>query len=390
VDASDYSKQFSVRSILVKKFFQGISMSQIVAGSLAAVTSFLLSAKIGIAGSVIGAAASYVISTLAANIYGTILRASGEKLQEVNPLNGDSGADADDEESKTDAKDAEKDAPDAKSDAESEPSDDGEETVVGRFNGTEVLAAGTAGAKGRRLGIGDVPLPPAAANATNGNANGRVGRIAGSNGFGDVPSANTSTYTVSELRGKRKIDPKRMAIIVSVVSGLLGVAITAGVVMLITNGNGTDTVVRNIVSPSSTSKTTTNTGTTTQETPTKPENPGAQNGYGTTGDTTDGTTDGTNTGTTSGSTGTDSSTGSSSGTTSGSTGSSSGSSSSGSSSSGSTGSGTTGTESGSTGSGSSSSGSTSGESTGSSSSGSTGSGSSSSGSTSGESTGTTN
>ncbi|PLS29421.1 hypothetical protein [Bifidobacterium parmae] len=370
-------------------------MSQIIAGSLAAVTSFLLSAKIGIAGSVIGAAASYVISTLAANIYGTILKASGQKLQEVNPLsNTGSDDDAKGEDSEKSGESESEKADDAAhadagktgdGAAATDETDDGEETVIGRFNGADVLAAGAAGAKTRRLGIGDVPLPPAASAASKD----RIGRVAGSNGLG-APSPNTSTYNVSELRGKRRIDPKRMAIIVSVVSGLLGVAITAGVVMLITNGNGTDTVVRDIVSPSSTSKTTTDTGTTTQETPTKPDKPTDQNGYGTTDDTTDGTTDGTDTGTTSGSTGTDSSTGTSGSGTSGSTGSSSGSSSSGSSSSGSTGSGTTGSESGSSSSGSSSSGSTGGESTGSSSSGSTGSGSTSSGSTGGESTGTTN
>jgi len=38
----------------VKNFFKGISFTQVLAGSLAAVTSFLLASKIGIAGSVIG------------------------------------------------------------------------------------------------------------------------------------------------------------------------------------------------------------------------------------------------------------------------------------------------------------------------------------------------
>jgi len=53
----------------VKKFFEGLSISPIVAGALAAVTSFLLASKIGIAGSVIGAAASYIVSAVATNIY---------------------------------------------------------------------------------------------------------------------------------------------------------------------------------------------------------------------------------------------------------------------------------------------------------------------------------
>ena len=49
----------------MKKFFEGLSLSSIVAGTLAAVTSFLLASKIGIAGSVIGAAASYIVSAVA-------------------------------------------------------------------------------------------------------------------------------------------------------------------------------------------------------------------------------------------------------------------------------------------------------------------------------------
>lgn len=68
----------------MKKFFEGISLSSIVAGTLAAVTSFLLASKIGIGGSVIGAAASYVVSAVATKIYQNVLTASGEKLQSAS------------------------------------------------------------------------------------------------------------------------------------------------------------------------------------------------------------------------------------------------------------------------------------------------------------------
>ena len=54
----------------MKNFFKGISFfSSICAGALAAVTSFLLSAKIGIAGSVIGVAAGSVVSAVATQVY---------------------------------------------------------------------------------------------------------------------------------------------------------------------------------------------------------------------------------------------------------------------------------------------------------------------------------
>ena len=55
-----------------------------MAGTLAAVTSFLLASKIGIGGSVIGAAASYVVSAVATKIYQNVLTASGEKLQSAS------------------------------------------------------------------------------------------------------------------------------------------------------------------------------------------------------------------------------------------------------------------------------------------------------------------
>ena len=70
----------------MKNFFKGISFSSICAGALAAVTSFLLSAKIGIAGSVIGVAAGSVVSAVATQVYKNVLKASGEKIQQAVPF----------------------------------------------------------------------------------------------------------------------------------------------------------------------------------------------------------------------------------------------------------------------------------------------------------------
>ncbi|WP_082440329.1 hypothetical protein [Bifidobacterium aesculapii] len=336
-------------------------MSQIIAGSLAAVTSFLLSAKIGIAGSVIGAAASYVISTLAANIYGTILKASSEKLQEVNPLSGN-GTPQEDDGGADDGTDAGRDESSGKDVTGVETDQDDDKTLIGRFDRASVLAAGNDARRARGLGIADVPLPPAAGRTARGTAS--------------SSTSGESTYNVSELRRGRRIGPKRMAVIVSVVSGLLGVAITAGVVMLVTGGHGTDTVVRDIVSPSSTSKTPTD-ETGTQNAPTAPDgtteqrNPNEDygtddetkqnSGTGTTGGTAENgssssggsSSDSSGTGSTSGSTGSGTtgsgSTGETNGSTgSGTTGSESSNGTSGSTGSGTTGSGTTGSESGTT------------------------------------------
>ena len=67
----------------MKNFFKGISVPQLVAGALAAVTSFLLSARIGIAGSVIGVAVGSIVSAVSSQLYQNILKASSEKLQDV-------------------------------------------------------------------------------------------------------------------------------------------------------------------------------------------------------------------------------------------------------------------------------------------------------------------
>lgn len=65
----------------MKEFFKGLSFTQICAGCLAAVTSFLLAAKIGIAGSAIGVAVGSIVSTVASQIYQNVIRASSRRIQ---------------------------------------------------------------------------------------------------------------------------------------------------------------------------------------------------------------------------------------------------------------------------------------------------------------------
>lgn len=59
-----------------------LSVPQIVAGALAAVTSMLLSNQIGIAGSVIGVAVGSVVSTVASSLYKRALAKGADKLKE--------------------------------------------------------------------------------------------------------------------------------------------------------------------------------------------------------------------------------------------------------------------------------------------------------------------
>lgn len=61
----------------------GLSISQVVAGALAAVTSVALSSQIGIAGSIIGVAVASVVSTVASQLYRGMLTRSADKLREL-------------------------------------------------------------------------------------------------------------------------------------------------------------------------------------------------------------------------------------------------------------------------------------------------------------------
>ena len=177
----------------MKKFFEGLSLSSIVAGTLAAVTSFLLASKIGIAGSVIGAAASYIVSAVATKIYQNILTASGEKLQSASSSGNDD------------------DTTDNKSDKAAESESD--TTMTGMVNTVSTAR------KPREV--------------VSNRANGR-------------------TYSVNELRKARSHNSKRTAIIVTLVSGLLAVAVTAGIVMLVTQGRGTDHIITPSTTPTQT------------------------------------------------------------------------------------------------------------------------------------------
>lgn len=64
-----------------KGLFDDISIPQIIAGAAAAATSVALASKIGIAGSVIGAAVSSVITVVSSQVYRRFISASAEALK---------------------------------------------------------------------------------------------------------------------------------------------------------------------------------------------------------------------------------------------------------------------------------------------------------------------
>lgn len=68
--------------------FEGITLPQVIAGAAAAATSVLLASKIGIGGSVIGAAVSSVVTVVSSQLYRKFLTAGARKLKQGKDLLG--------------------------------------------------------------------------------------------------------------------------------------------------------------------------------------------------------------------------------------------------------------------------------------------------------------
>ncbi|WP_314945806.1 hypothetical protein [Olsenella uli] len=64
-----------------KSLFEDFSMTAVVASALASVTSFALSSKIGLAGSLIGVGIAAAASAIASQVYKSVLSASAEKIK---------------------------------------------------------------------------------------------------------------------------------------------------------------------------------------------------------------------------------------------------------------------------------------------------------------------
>lgn len=203
-------------SFTAKSLFEGLSGAQLTAGALAAVTSMLLSAQIGIAGSVIGVAVGSVVSTVASQVYKRFLEQSATKLRGMRDS---------DEESSTDG--------------------------VGVAEGSEGFEAAPLGAEedmradGLKAGQTEqAEFAGRSMRAADQLASGHVvaggvpGRATATPHLGDKSLAGD--ITAQHVREKREHDKRmqRGVIAVSIVSALVAVAVSAGFVMLTTQGQG--------------------------------------------------------------------------------------------------------------------------------------------------------
>lgn len=266
-----------------------------MAGALAAVTSFLLSAKIGIAGSVIGVAVGSIVSAVASQIYQNLLRESGRKLQAAAPFDGG----------------------DDNKDSTVEATEPGTGEIHGgspnrtiTMQGLGDAVDGTASlAELARNGAGKPQDPVATtiyknADLSNGDNTSdsstsimpsvmQGAKAIGSDTTKEMRRDGNGSRSIKGQAGNRAVrdmnDPKRAKrtmVIISIVSALVAVAITAGVITLVTHGNGTDDVVRNVVNNSQTGGGRQQKLNTDTDAPSQPGNSG--NRYGNGGNTNSG------------------------------------------------------------------------------------------------------
>ena len=211
-------------SFTAKSLFEGLSGAQLTAGALAAVTSMLLSAQIGIAGSVIGVAVGSVVSTVASQVYKRFLEQSATKLRGmrdsdeesstggVGDAEGLEGFEAvpfgmEEDDTASTEKDVRADGPKAGQVEQTEFAGGSMRTVDQLASG-RVIAGGVSGRATATPHLGDKSLA------------------------GDI--------TAQHVREKREHDKRmqRGVIAVSIVSALVAVAVSAGFIMLTTQGQG--------------------------------------------------------------------------------------------------------------------------------------------------------
>lgn len=228
----------------IKGLFEGLSVSQVTAGALAAVTSMLLSAQIGIAGSVIGVAVGSVVSTVSSQLYKKFLAGSAEKLR------GFASSDNEEENAATNTAAAQSfahaqttvmpitRAPFEGAETTTLPSVG---TATRAFNEAAVPSANSAETSvlsaGQIVGADAHDMRSSqAAQGTQSNTP-RINSAAGHTG-----NASHATGVV-EIEAQKQKTMQRRVLAVSVASSLAAILLFAGLVLMFTGGEGIGTKV---------------------------------------------------------------------------------------------------------------------------------------------------
>lgn len=170
--------------------FEDLSIAQVIAGALAAATVFLLSSVIGVAGSLIGAAVGSIVSAVSSQVYKKMLSASADKIRDV--------------------------APDGVSANQADPDETRLMTPVSSSE-TRVIDSGKVAASATKvMGADDIRYQTHASS----------------------DKAVDPALQRAHVRRRRKARVQRSVIIVSVVSALIAIVISAGLIHVFTDGQG--------------------------------------------------------------------------------------------------------------------------------------------------------
>ena len=183
--------------------FDDLSIAQVVAGALAAVTSMLLALQIGIYGSAIGVGVGSVVSAVASQLYKKFLQRSADKLKEIHP---------------------------------------GETLAMGsKGSAGSKDGASAGGGAGAAVGAGSVAGSHAAATAKLDAAETTAlpkEAPRGRTPHADASLAGGTVVQRARAERQRKKKFKRGVVIVSIVSALLAVAVSAFVIDFVSAGQG--------------------------------------------------------------------------------------------------------------------------------------------------------
>lgn len=232
----------------IKGLFEGLSVSQVTAGALAAVTSMLLSAQIGIAGSVIGVAVGSVVSTVSSQLYKKFLAGSAEKLR------GFASSDNTEENAATTA---------AAAQSATQSFAHAQTTVMpitrAPFEGAETTTLPSVGTAARAFNEAAVPSANSAETSVlsagqivGADAHDTRGSQAAQGTQSNTPRINSAAgHTgnashatgVVEIEAQKQKTMQRRVLAVSVASSLAAILLFAGLVLMFTGGEGIGTKV---------------------------------------------------------------------------------------------------------------------------------------------------
>lgn len=245
----------------MKNFFKGISFTQVLAGSLAAVTAFLLSSKIGIAGSVIGVAIGSIVSAVASQLYQNVIHASSKKIQSSSALkSGSSRYEEDDTKVVNNARfialedDMPKEYEVYNNMIDSSKEKQARRVVAMASNANNANFAGDSSLDGDSSNSQNAKLgksPALSSESTSVMELSSLRKLKEEDNElseGDEDSILTLNDAKRELGGgsyyaNSEAKYKKLTIVIAILSALAAVLLTAGIVLLFTQGKGTDNLV---------------------------------------------------------------------------------------------------------------------------------------------------